>query len=189
MKWAIVKDNKIIKIYSGESSESAYGRLARPPHASHIQVPVNLENETELKYENGEIVVDSVKKIKKDKAIVRKNRIKMGKNIRLLCENILDLLAGFNIERALTKEQIDQMAVTFGNIQALLNVKRPISAKPLIEAIEPDGVLVTHPLDDKLQDLHLAGGKRSKEGCIFLDPPTTKASKLFQEPIADTILI
>lgn len=66
-----------------------------------------------------------------------------GKKDREMCENVLNLIGGFNRTRILTNEQITQMQSTFSTIQLLLQASRPSSAKALIQAIVPDDVLVT----------------------------------------------
>jgi hypothetical protein len=70
-------------------------------------------------------------------------RLQAGKAARQACESVMDLISGYNLERELTAEQVSQMAATFAPIIQLLQVSRPSSAKALISAIEPDGVLVT----------------------------------------------
>lgn len=71
-----------------------------------------------------------------------------GAHARKLCVDCLDVIAGFNIDRTLTAEQITQMQQTFGVIEAYLKANRPWSAKPLIQALNPDGVLVTQEMKD-----------------------------------------
>jgi hypothetical protein len=68
---------------------------------------------------------------------------KIGVASRLMCQHCLDLIAGFNLERSLTAEQITTMQSTFGNIQIALMTSRPSSAKALISAIVPDEILIT----------------------------------------------
>jgi hypothetical protein len=75
-----------------------------------------------------------------------------GAKDRAMCENTLDLIAGFNRERVLTAEQITSMQTTFATINAYLKANRPSSAKPLIEAITPDNDLVTQEMKDLILD-------------------------------------
>lgn len=85
-------------------------------------------------------------------------RMKMGKRVRDLCDNILDLLAGYNLERALTQEQITQLETTFSSINQLLLNKRPFTAKTLIQSIVPDDILITEAMkNDILNEYVLAG--------------------------------
>lgn len=66
-----------------------------------------------------------------------------GERARRICEECLDIIAGFNIDRALTGAQITQMQSQFGTIEAYLKANRPMSAKPLIQALIPDEDLIT----------------------------------------------
>jgi hypothetical protein len=76
-------------------------------------------------------------------ARVKNERIARGKEDRQKCENALDLIAGYNRERTLTIEQITQMQQTFAQAEALLRANRPDFAKQVIQAIQPDGTLIT----------------------------------------------
>lgn len=80
-------------------------------------------------------------------------RLLAGKAARQACESVMDLISGYNLERSLTAEQVSQMAATFAPIIQLLQVSRPSSAKALISAIEPDGVLVTAQMKQDCLDL------------------------------------
>lgn len=73
----------------------------------------------------------------------RAARIDAGRAARRDCEHVLDLIAGFNLERELTLEQISQMQQLFGQAEQALRAGRPTLAKQAIQAIEPDGVLVS----------------------------------------------
>ena len=70
-------------------------------------------------------------------------RKEAGRVARIKCQNALDIIAGWNLERDLTAEQITTMQTTFATILATLQANRPDSAKALIEAIVVDDVLVT----------------------------------------------
>lgn len=82
-------------------------------------------------------------KTKMDKEVYVRNLKETGKKDREMCNNVLNLIDGFNRVRVLTHEQITQMQTTFSTIQMLLQAARPTSAKSLIQAIVPDEVLVT----------------------------------------------
>lgn len=89
------------------------------------------------------------KKISED----RKKALKdAGAKDRMMCENALNLITGFNRERVLTADQITQMQTTFSTIQTLLQAARPSSAKALIQAITPDEVLVTTEMKSLILD-------------------------------------
>jgi hypothetical protein len=79
------------------------------------------------------------------------NKLKNGAMVRTICSNLLDLVAGNNLEKGLTIEQIDQMETDYSDIFKALQNLRPDKAKSLIVAMTPDGVLVTD--DDKAEYL------------------------------------
>ena len=81
------------------------------------------------------------------------NKIKAGAAARQACQNVLDFIAGVNLDRNLTSEQITSMQSTFANIQASLQASRPSLAKSLIQAVSVDGVIVTQALKDGCLDL------------------------------------
>ena len=66
-----------------------------------------------------------------------------GKVVRTICEEILDLIAGNNLEKSLTIEQIDQMEVDYAEIFQALKNFRPDKAKALLLTLTPDGTLFT----------------------------------------------
>ena len=70
-------------------------------------------------------------------------KILAGKMAREACQMVLDLIAGYNLDRQLTQQQISQMQMDFYNIDQALRASRPTTAKGLIQQIEADGVLVT----------------------------------------------
>lgn len=76
------------------------------------------------------------------------NKIKAGEQARLVCQKVLDFIAGVNLDRELTSEQITQMQSSFQNIQLSLQASRPSLAKSLIQNAEVDGVIVTQELKD-----------------------------------------
>jgi hypothetical protein len=80
-------------------------------------------------------------------------KIKSGRDARETCEKVLDLIAGYNIERSLSIEQISQMQATLSSSEAALRAGRPSMAKVLIAAIDPDGVLVTSEMKNNALNL------------------------------------
>lgn len=80
-------------------------------------------------------------------------KIQAGKIAREVCVNVLDLVAGYNLERELTLEQITQMQSSLSSVEAALRAGRPSLAKIAIQAITPDGVLVTQEMKDMCLDL------------------------------------
>lgn len=70
-------------------------------------------------------------------------KILAGQQAREVCQKVLDYVAGANLDKALSIEQITQMQQTYANAEAALRAARPTLAKQLIQAISVDGVLVT----------------------------------------------
>lgn len=89
------------------------------------------------------VVLIAPMKVRLAKEALVKGLKESGKKDREMCENVLNLIGGFNHTRVLTNDQITQMQTTFSTIQLLLQASRPSSAKALINAIVPDDVLVT----------------------------------------------
>ena len=80
-------------------------------------------------------------------------KILAGKVAREICEQVLDLVAGYNLDRQLTLQQITQMQSTFANAEAALRAGRPTYAKAFISAIVVDEVLVTQEMKDMCLEL------------------------------------
>lgn len=80
-------------------------------------------------------------------------KIAAGKAAREACQRVLDLVAGYNLDRELTIEQITQMQSTFANAEASLRAGRPTYAKQFIAAIQADEVLVTQEMKDLCLEL------------------------------------
>lgn len=70
-------------------------------------------------------------------------KIAKGAAAKTACENVLNLIAGFNLDRLLTAQQISDMQALFSNIESALRASRPTTAKALIQAMTPDEDLVT----------------------------------------------
>lgn len=86
-------------------------------------------------------------------ALRKKELLEAGKKAREVCTQCLDTIAGFNLSRSLTVEQITEMQSTFSQIQMALMTSRPSTAKFLIGAITVDGVLVTQEMKDDVLEL------------------------------------
>lgn len=80
----------------------------------------------------------------------RESKKLLGRKARLLCQDILDLVAGYNQARSLTTEQIDEMKTTFATAKTYLQDGQPWGAKIAIDAITPDDVLVTQEMYDSI---------------------------------------
>jgi hypothetical protein len=83
----------------------------------------------------------------------RQARMQAGKAARQVCEQVLDLVSGFNLERELSLEQITQMQAVLSSAEAALRAGRPTLAKMAIQAITPDEVLVTQEMKDDVLNL------------------------------------
>jgi hypothetical protein len=83
----------------------------------------------------------------------QKSKIEAGKKAREVCQKVLDLVAGENLDKELTVNQITQLQSMFSNAEAALRAGRPGFAKSFISAITPDEVLVSSSL--KAQCLEL----------------------------------
>ncbi len=76
------------------------------------------------------------------------NKVALGRQARETCQQVLDLITGFNYDRQLTAPEVTQMQSTFANIELALKSARPTTAKSLISQVEADGVLVTQQMID-----------------------------------------
>jgi len=112
-------------VYDGE------GNIITPAVLETINVPAEYEVQEE----------DVTLELASKAAMALK--ISEGRAAREACQDVLDLIAGFNLERELTPEQITTMQTTFSQIEMALRASRPSSAKALITAMVPDEVLVT----------------------------------------------
>lgn len=97
-----------------------------------------------------------VEKYSKENAL--KDKIKLGAMARKICIEVLDYIAGLNLIKSLTKEQIDQMEVIFSDIHTALKNNRPDTARTLIENITPDGVLLTNEEKDSILYIYELNG-------------------------------
>lgn len=71
-----------------------------------------------------------------------------GKADREICLKVLDLIAGFNLDRDLTIEDITALQTLLGQPEAVLRAGRPGLAAILIDAVVPDNNLVTQEMKD-----------------------------------------
>lgn len=121
--------------------------LGRPNMALLIKAIKDNKDEAKLAcIESKKVEVENEQLAEK----ARLDRIKKGRQAREFSNYILDIIAGYNIERKLTKGQINQMMVTFKDIFDALKAGRPDTAKELINAITPDGTIVTQEMKDAI---------------------------------------
>ena len=89
---------------------------------------------------------------------VKSTRKALGRLARETCQDVLDVIAGWNMERSLTEQQITDLQVAFSDTEAALQANRPHQAKPLIEAITPDEVLITQEMKDEVLEVFSDSG-------------------------------
>ena len=82
--------------------------------------------------------------------IEKEERKKLGMIARKRCEDALDCLAGWNLQRTLTQEQITTMIETYENVDLMLRKNRPTVAASLINDINPDGVITTQEMKNEI---------------------------------------
>lgn len=83
-----------------------------------------------------------------NKKLAIEAKIAIGKKAKEACQNVLDLISGYNLNRELTAEQISVMQTNFASIEKALQSGRPSLAKAYIAQIVPDEVLVTEEMKD-----------------------------------------
>lgn len=69
--------------------------------------------------------------------VSKKAKMEAGKKAREVCTQVLDLVAGENLDKVLTIEQITEMQTVFAPIQQALMSSRPSLAKILITSVQP----------------------------------------------------
>ena len=85
---------------------------------------------------------------KKQVVKARMDMISIGKKVKEVCDNCLDIITGFNVTRQLTAEQVTQLTIDCAPIMQDLMDRRPWSAKLKIQAMDVDGVLITQTMVD-----------------------------------------
>jgi hypothetical protein len=78
---------------------------------------------------------------------------KFGSMVVPLCHSIISTVATSNIINELTTQQKDMQASTYGDLFTALTTYRPGRFKSLLDAIEPDGTLVTQKLKDDILEI------------------------------------
>jgi len=77
---------------------------------------------------------------------IQSAKIQAGKDAREACQMVLDLIAGYNLDRELSMAEISQLQSLMSSPEAALRAGRPTLAKQFITAVAPDGVLVTEEM-------------------------------------------
>lgn len=78
----------------------------------------------------------------------RNELLELGRMDKQKCDNALLIIGGINRDRVLTADQINQMQSQFGTIETLLKSGRPTTAKSLVQALTPDGDLITQEMKE-----------------------------------------
>lgn len=112
-----------------------------PPQFEQVLVSAAVMETINVPAEYTVIEQDTTAAISND--LLKAEKIATGKAARKACEDVLDLIAGFNFDRELTGPQITEMQTTFSNAEAALRASRPTMAKAFISSITPDSILVT----------------------------------------------
>lgn len=138
-------------------------QIGKPHRLPERDVPTYDENGQPILDENGDSVLETLPAEFTSEIIditaahndAENKRLKIveGAKARQACQSVLDLVAGYNLDNDLTAEQITSMQTTFSTIFQLLLANRPSSAKALINAIDPDGVIVTTQMKQDCLDL------------------------------------
>ena len=88
----------------------------------------------------------------------RELRKKKGSGARKICTEILDIIAGYNIENSLSTAQKDGLEASYGPIVQALTINRPMKAKPLLVAVPVDGTIVTQEMKDEILEVYSKNG-------------------------------
>ena len=82
-----------------------------------------------------------------------REKIKTGREIKKVCDNILEYIVGVNYGR-LTKEQVDAMEVDLNDIAVALERRRPWTALDLIKSFTIDGTLVDEQIKSDILEIY-----------------------------------
>jgi hypothetical protein len=141
---------------NGEEIFELGGASYNPPQYSQILVvPAVTETITTPIQGDYEVVIEDITE-QYNRELLAQEKIAKGQAAREVCQKVLDYVAGANLDRELTIEQITDLQQTFAQAESALRAGRPTFAKIFISAIEPDGVLVTEEIKSNCLEL-LAG--------------------------------
>ncbi len=151
-----------------EEANRSYGELERVKpviECSPEELAIALEIIPESIGEMGQVIPESARLPKMYEVIIedvtvqvqaeaaKQAKIQAGIKAREACQLVLDYIAGCNLDKELSMEQITQMQQTLAQPEAALRAARPSLAKLAIAAITPDGILITE--EEKQQALNL----------------------------------
>lgn len=117
----------------------------KPEHQQETEPGVFITIPSEFEVE----IEDITEQIEAEQAKLA--RIEAGKAARETCLKVLDMVAGYNLERELTIQQISSMATTLGQPMQALQAGRPGLAKQLIQAITADEIVTQEMIDEALE--------------------------------------
>lgn len=138
-----------------EVANKSYGM----PERTIVTPAVLDEQGNEISPESSEVIPSEYEVIIEDVTVqvqaeaAKQARIQAGIKAREACQLVLDYIAGCNLDKELSMEQITQMQQTLAMPEAALRAARPSLAKAAITAITPDGILITE--EEKQQALIL----------------------------------
>lgn len=151
-----------------EEANKSYGELERVKpiiECSPEELAIALEIIPESIDEMGKVIPESARLPKMYEVIIedvtgrvqaeaaKQAKIQAGIKAREACQLVLDYIAGCNLDKELSMEQITQMQQALAQPEAALRAARPSLAKAAITAITTDGVLITE--EEKQQALIL----------------------------------
>lgn len=146
--------------YTSEFADHNYYEPAFGLPELIVVIPAVLDAEgNEVSPESSEVIPSEYEVIIEDMTAqiqaeaAKQAKIQTGIKAREACQLVLDYIAGCNLDKELSMEQITQMQQTLAMPEAALRAARPSLAKAAITAITPDGVLITE--EEKQQALIL----------------------------------
>lgn len=81
----------------------------------------------------------------------RDNKRNIGRHVKELRDNLLDIVTGHITQNNLTTGQIQTMKNENQTLFTLLKERSPLSAKTLVDSLTIDGTLITQDMYDDLQ--------------------------------------
>lgn len=121
-----------------------------PPQFQDVEIsPAQFEEQSvEVNPEGYVISIEDVT-VQESAAVSLSSKIEMGRAAREACQQVLDLVAGHNLDRELSMEDITLLQSMMAGPETALRAGRPSKAKQLIQAITPDETLVTQSMKDQ----------------------------------------
>ncbi len=105
-------------------------------------LPAELEGKN-LKVEDDVLVEDTAETAEQVLRAAKEEKARKGSLKKALADKILAIIAGHNEDNGLDATQIASIKASNPEVMELLSTGMPMTAKPLIEAITPDGTIIT----------------------------------------------